>query len=262
MDLKEAAAAEARENMAKAWAAVEGACIRSAAEYLSDFDLRSPEEPDKTVFDAAYDMEVRYWGRSYQDLPRNMWETSTGEDMEDALKESWTLALAKQLLAMPGADSLRAWAEQEAGDPADAVARNLLETDLDLDERIAEEFVDLINKVGRMTVREVLTAGSGARRDAPRGEGQGRRDREQFQHHLRCQEFYRENKAAFLQACGLEDRRIGIDDRTTAEDGVRRLGWTLEQRVMFAEGAPRDALSGKLRALLKQKTFGVLPEAS
>ncbi|MFD1214910.1 hypothetical protein ACFQ36_23060, partial [Arthrobacter sp. GCM10027362] len=266
MDLKEAAAAEAREHLADALAAVEEACLRSAVEYLADFYLHSPEDPTDSVYDTAYTMDLQYWGRDYPDLPRSMWETSMGEDMEASLKPGWILALANQLLATPGAGSLRDWAGQEAGNPggpADAAAR-LLGSDPELNERTADAFVALINKAGRMTVRQVLESDKGGarRRAASRREEQNRPDKEEFQRLLRCQEFYRENKAAFLQACGLEDRRLGLDDRAAVEDGVGRLGWTLEQRVMFAEGAPRKALGSKLRGAMKQRGFGAVRQAS
>lgn len=266
-DLTKAAAAEAQTHEAESWAAVEPACKQSAVEFLADYYLHHPEDPAKTVFQ----VEAKYCDPEAVAVlgpPADLFSTEVGHQLEERLALGWMTAAAEHLLSVKGTGSLLAWAEQERHRlRLDSLAAAILADDpstLGLADLWREKAWQTIGDLGKMTVGQVLAADNGAAALRMKSEGlkQSRMDRARNEQSAQARRFYNENVARFLLAAGLEDRLLHMENLDAVRQAVRALGWTRHEQAMFADGAPRKAMSNSIRGLMRQRSLGSVPTPS
>lgn len=266
-DLAKAAAAEAEKHSSVSWAALEADCIQSAIEYLADDFLHHPGDPTETVFEAEANV-LAPEALAVMGPPSDLCDTEIGMQIAERLGPEWMLAVTEHLLSLPGTGSLVEWAEQERRRlHLDSLAKAVLWDDsstLQLSDLWSEKVLSIISNLGDMTVARVLAADNGAaflRVKAGRLK-QSRIDKARNEHIAQSRQFYKETRARFLMAGGLEDRILQIGDLDAVKQAVRTLGWTRTQLIMFADGAPRKSLSNKLRGSMRQKSLGTAARKS
>jgi hypothetical protein len=76
------------------------------------------------------------------------------------------------------------------------------------------------------------------------------------------QQFYWEYKDDLLYAAGLDSRPLDVEDQAVIEVAFLALGWTRQQQLMFADGAPVGAISHKLRRALRKTNHRSAREAA
>lgn len=289
MDLKEAAAAEARAGWKESWAAVIHDCWKDAVQFLAETYLHHPEGLEKTVFAA----EAGYGSLEPTDRepPNNFYETLLGEQLEERFCDGWLLAAAKHLLSAPGTESLQAWAEKERNkrgleSSGDAIAAEW-GFELGLDDLSLEAIHDLIVDLGELPVADVIATAKGPevlskyqarqkRREASARDRQEeaaqraerRRSNPEYQRMSRNRQFYQEKRVTLMLAAGITEDRIwnyspiNSGDTASIREAVRILGWTRADWKMFAEGAPRGSIGKKVLIAMKREDFGAVPDSS